>query len=283
MILVFGHSGQVASELRRHDGVVALGREAVDLAQPGAAAAAIDGHAPELIINAAAYTAVDRAEDDEAGAMQLNGAMPGEMARAAAQSGIPFVHISTDYVFDGSGTRPWRPGDPTAPLGVYGRSKLAGEEAVLAAGGCNAVLRTSWVFSAHGQNFVKTMLRLGSARDSLSIVADQIGGPTSAASIARAVLAMGRRLQHGEGAGGIYHFSGAPAVSWADFAREIFRQADLGVSVRDIASADYPTTARRPLNSRLDCSETERVFGITQPDWRKCLTAVLAELERHGK
>jgi len=279
-ILVFGRNGQVASELRRRRADVrALGRAEADLMQPGAAERAIREAAPDLVINAAAHTAVDRAEEDADRARRLNGDAPGEMARAAAAAGVPLVHISTDYVFDGTGTRPWRPGDPTGPLGVYGRSKLAGEEAVAAAGGRFAVVRTSWVFSSHGQNFVKTMLRLGRERREMAVVADQIGGPTSAGAIADAVLRVGQALRDGGGASGIYHFAGAPDTSWAGFAREIFARAGLEVTVNDIATADYPTPARRPLNSRLDCGDLAREFGIDRPDWRADLAEVLRELE----
>lgn len=278
-ILVFGRNGQLATELRRRARLRALGRDAADLSRPGAAAAAIAAHDPDLIINAAAYTAVDKAEEDEALAQKINGDAPGEMARAAAARGVPLVHVSTDYVYDGSGSRPWKPTDAPGPLGAYGRTKLAGDEAVAAAGGRFAVLRTSWVFSAHGQNFVRTMLRLGAERESLSIVADQIGGPTSAGAIADAALQVGRALAAGRGARGIYHFAGAPDTSWAGFAREIFRQAGLTVEVEDIPTSAYPTPARRPLNSRLDCSDIARQFGIARPDWRADLSEVLRELE----
>jgi dTDP-4-dehydrorhamnose reductase len=191
---------------------------------------------------------------------------------------VPFLHVSTDYVFDGAGTRAWRPDDETAPLGAYGRSKLAGEIGVNAAGGKSVILRTSWVFSAHGSNFVKTMLRLSSSRDQLSVVSDQIGGPTAAQDIASALISMARALQAGSGRPGIYHFSGTPDVSWADFAREIFRQSGRSTKVLDIPSQAYPTPARRPNNSRLDCQTTEAVFGIQRPDWRASLTKVLREL-----
>jgi dTDP-4-dehydrorhamnose reductase len=192
--LVFGHSGQVATELRAQADVTALGRDAADLSDREACAAAIHAHKPRAVINAAAYTAVDRAETEEALATTVNGEAPGAMARACAALGLPFVHISTDYVFAGDGNAPWRPDDATGPLGAYGRSKLAGEEAVRAAGGIHVILRTSWVVSAHGNNFVKTMLRLGAERDTLNIVADQIGGPTPARAIASACLSMADQL-----------------------------------------------------------------------------------------
>lgn len=283
-ILVFGKTGQVARELRAVAPVmapiIALGREEADLAVPGACATAIDHYAPTAVINAAAYTAVDRAEDEEELATQINGAAPAEMAIACAARNIPFVHLSTDYVFDGGSDAPWRPDDPVAPISAYGRSKLAGEQGVAVAGGRYAILRTSWVFSAHGQNFVKTMLRLGGERDQLRVVADQIGGPTPAASIARACLTIADQLANDRGKSGTYHFAGAPDVSWAGFARAIFAQAALACDVADIGTADYPTPARRPANSRLDCSATQAVFGIKQPDWQGGLAAVLQELEQ---
>lgn len=279
-LLVFGRTGQVARELaRRAPEARFLGREDADLMQPDTCAAAIREAAPRAVINAAAWTAVDRAEAEPEAARTVNAEAPGAMARACAASAIPFLHVSTDYVFNGSGTRPWREDDPTGPLGAYGATKLAGERAVAAAGGQWAVLRTSWVFSAHGTNFVRTMLRLGAERPRLTIVADQTGGPTPAADIAAALLAMAQAMTEDPAKGGTYHFAGAPDVSWADFAREVFRQAGLPTEVADIATADYPTPARRPANSRLDCARIRRDFGISRPDWREGLAAVLAELE----
>jgi dTDP-4-dehydrorhamnose reductase len=277
--LVFGSTGQVAQELRvRLPKAVFLSRSDADLRAPDRCAEAIAACDAELVINAAAYTAVDQAETDQDLAMLVNGLAPAAMARAAAARGLPFLHISTDYVFDGSGTRPWQPDADTGPLGSYGRTKLAGEHGIHAAGGRFAILRTSWVFSAHGTNFVKTMLRLGKTRDTLSVVADQIGGPTAAGDIAAALIEMGRLLSLGLGAPGTYHFAGTPDVSWAAFAREIFRQAGLKTQVTDIPSQAYPTPARRPQNSRLDCSTTETVFGIVRPDWHKSLNKVLKDL-----
>ncbi|WP_375554246.1 dTDP-4-dehydrorhamnose reductase [Roseovarius mucosus] len=278
-ILVFGRTGQVATEIQRQAEVTALGRELADLSDPMACAEAIRDHAPDLVINAAAYTAVDRAESEEDLATVINGVAPGAMARACANLGIPFCHVSTDYVFDGSGAAPRAPFDPVAPCNAYGRSKLAGEEAVRAAGSQAAILRTSWVFSAHGGNFVKTMLRLSETRDALSVVDDQIGGPTPAADIAAALLSMGRAMVAGH-AGGLYHFSGAPDASWADFAREIFAQAGRATVVTGIPTRDYPTPAARPQNSRLDCGSLAAEFGIGRPDWRAGLARVLKELEQ---
>lgn len=277
--LIFGQSGQVATELQRQADVIALGRAEADLSDPAACVAAIRAELPDVVINAAAYTAVDKAEEEEALATVVNGNAPTAMAKICAELDIPFVHISTDYVFDGGGTAAWQSSDATNPLSSYGSSKLVGEHGVQRANGRYAILRTSWVFSAHGNNFVKTMLRLGETRDALSVVADQIGGPTAAADIAAACLQMARQLYAGNGKSGIYHFAGAPDVSWADFAREIFEQADMGVTVADIPSLEYPTPARRPQNSRLDCTNLETVFAISRPNWRTTLTTVLTELK----
>ncbi len=279
MILVFGQSGQVATELAAYDGVTCLSRADADLTDPMACAAAIAMYAPRAVINAAAYTAVDKAEDDLEAARAVNGTAAIAMAEACNAQGIPFVHISTDYVFDGSGQKPWQPPDATGPLGAYGATKLAGEDGIRAAGGTFAILRTSWVFSAHGNNFVKTMLRLGAERDALSIVADQIGGPTSARSIAEACMTMAEQLQSGPDKTGTYHFAGHPNTSWADFAREIFEQAEITCEVTNIPTASYPTPAKRPQNSRLDCTATTETFGIVLPDWRKDLGDVLTTLQ----
>lgn len=281
-ILVFGHTGQVATELRALSSddvrVTTLNRAVADLGDPAACAAAIKAHAPDAVINAAAYTAVDRAEEDEATAMVINADAPAVMAQACAQSGIPFVTISTDYVFSGEGDAPWQPDDETGPIGAYGRTKLAGELAVAAAGGAWAVLRTSWVVSAHGNNFIKTMLRLGSERDALTIVDDQIGGPTGAAEIAQACVSIAQALKNTPDQSGIYHFAGTPDTSWADFARRIFEKSGTSCAVTGIPSSDYPTPAIRPLNSRMDCTTTAKVFGIQRPDWRESLDRILAQL-----
>lgn len=278
-LLIFGKTGQVAQELaRRAPDAQFAGRETADLTDPAACAALIRQLHPSAVINAAAYTAVDKAESDAATAQLVNADAPAAMAAACAELGIPFVHISTDYVFDGSGDTARAEDAPTAPLGVYGQTKLDGERAVQAAAGQYAIMRTSWVFSAHGNNFVKTMLRFGAERDRLTIVADQIGGPTASADIAAAALSMAATMRSDATKGGIYHFAGAPDVSWADFAREIFAQSDLAPEVVDIPSSDYPTPAKRPLNSRLDCAAITRDFGIARPDWRVSLQDVIKEL-----
>lgn len=278
-LLVFGKTGQVARALQRLAPVATfLDRDAADLTDIDACTAAIEGSDADAILNAAAYTAVDRAETERDLAMAVNGAAPAAMARAAAKKGVPFLHISTDYVFGGGGSAAWQPDDPVGPLGTYGASKLTGEEGVRAAGGTHAILRTSWVVSAHGANFVKTMLRLAETRDTITVVADQIGGPTPAAAIAAALLDMAGQLAADPAKTGTYHFSGAPDVSWADFAREIFRQAGRATKVEDIPSSAYPTPARRPLNSRLDCTTLEDRFGIARPDWRLGFADILKEL-----
>ena len=277
-ILVFGKTGQVATELAGlAPGATLLDRAQAALNDPQACAQAILAHKPGVVINAAAYTAVDRAEEDEALAKVINGDAPTAMAQACAAMDIPFVHISTDYVFDGMGSTPWQPGDPVAPQNAYGRSKLAGEIGIRASGARAVILRTSWVFSAHGNNFVKTMLRLSETRDALSIVDDQIGGPTPARGIAQTCLNIASALIAGQG-GGTYHYAGTPATSWKSFARETFDLAGRQVSVTGIPTADYPTPAKRPLNSRLDCSSLTADFGISPPDWKAALAETVTEL-----
>lgn len=281
--LVFGKTGQVAVELQR--AIPAsweacfLGRDQADLADPAACAHTIMDFTPDVVINAAAYTAVDRAEEEPEIAHRVNAEAPAAMAAAAKQVDAAFLHISTDYVFDGSGHTPFKPGDPTGPLGVYGLSKLAGEQAIAEVGGNWLVLRTSWVVSGHGANFVKTMLRLGAERESLNVVHDQIGGPTPAKAFAEALVQCASAMRGGQG-GGLYHFAGTPWTSWADFARSIMEGAKLDCRIDSIPTSDYPTPALRPGNSRLDCSTFESDFGIAQPDWRAHLPAIITELQQ---
>ncbi|MCE8009739.1 dTDP-4-dehydrorhamnose reductase [Aestuariivita sp.] len=280
-LLVFGEIGQLGQELIRRAGDVALevrGLEEADFTDPDACAGFVAATDADAVINAVAYTAVDKAEEQEDLALQINGTTPGAIARAAAARGLPLIHVSTDYVFDGSGDRPFLPDHPTGPLGAYGRTKLVGEDQVRAAGGPHAILRTSWVVSSHGHNFIKTMLKLGAERDRLTIVADQIGGPTPAAALADACIAAARGLLADPGKSGAYHVSGGPDVSWADFAREIFAQAGIDCEVADIPSSDYPTPAKRPLNSRMDNSSFEAAFGLPRPDWRAGLREILTDL-----
>ncbi|MEO1025125.1 MAG: dTDP-4-dehydrorhamnose reductase [Pseudomonadota bacterium] len=280
-IAVFGKNGQVATELQRRvpEGVTlqVVGRDEADFADPAMVGKVALSLNVDAIINAVAYTAVDKAEEEPELAHTVNDMSVGVLGSAAAKIGVPLVHISTDYVFPGDGSQPWHPKDDTGPLGVYGTSKLLGETALRDSGAQHVTLRTSWVFSAHGNNFVKTMLRLSADRPELTVVADQIGGPTPAAAIADACFTLTRALKDGH-EGGTYHFSGAPDMSWADFAREIMAQAQLSTKIADIPASDYPTPAKRPLNSRLDCTSLERDFSITRPDWREGLKAVLKEL-----
>lgn len=274
-VLVFGKSGQVARELQRaYPEYIYLSRADADLSQPKICATAILTAKPRAVINAAAYTAVDRAEAEEALARTINAEAPAAMARACAKLDIPIIHISTDYVFDGQGEIARAPDAPTSPLGAYGRTKLLGEEAIRASGALHAILRTSWVFSAHGNNFVKTMLRLSETHDALSVVSDQVGGPTPAGAIAEACARMAAAIK----TSGTYHFSGAPETSWAEFAREIFAQSNRKIDVTNITTAEYPTPATRPLNSRLDCASLLSDFGISQPSWKEALAKTIREL-----
>jgi dTDP-4-dehydrorhamnose reductase len=282
-LLVFGETGQVARELARRlppdMTATFLGRDQADLMDPEACAAAIVAQEADAVINAAAWTAVDRAEAEEAAATVVNAHAPGAMARAAAAKGLPFLHISTDYVFDGQGDRRFTPDHPTAPQNAYGRSKLAGELAIRDSGARHVILRTSWVVSAHGTNFLKTMLRLGREREVLTVVSDQIGGLTPASAIADALNTIAGAMGQGA-AGGTYHFAGAPDAAWSDIARAIMAGAGLAARVTDIPSSAYPTPAKRPLNSRLDCSTLTRDFGIARPDWRAAVAEILQELTR---
>ncbi len=283
-LIVLGQTGQVARELARRlpagTDALFLSRADADLSRPDdaakALAARIDG--ADAVINTAAWTAVDKAETDEDTAHIVNADSPGALARVAADHGVPFLHISTDYVFDGSGDRPWGPDDAPAPLSAYGRTKLAGEQAVRTAGGKHAILRTSWVFSVHGSNFVRSMLRLGADRSELRVVADQTGGPTPAAALADALLTIAASFVAGKGVAGTFHFAGSPDTTWADFARVILTNAGLPATVTGITTADYPTPARRPPNSRLDCTSLADAYGILRPDWRAGLAEILEEL-----
>lgn len=282
-ILAFGANGQIGRSLLTLASsdleVIPLGRKEADLSDPKQCADHIRRADVDAVINAAAYTDVNAAENDEVLVSQINGFAPGAMARACAEKNLPFLHISTDYVFDGSGTIPFAPEASPNPINAYGRSKQLGEDLVRAAKGKNAILRTSWVFSEHGTNFVKTMLRLAERQSSLSIVGDQMGGPTPAIEIADALVAMARAMAAGH-PGGTYHFAGQPMVSWAEFAQAVFLQARKHVDITMIASADLPSAARRPLNSRLNCASFIKDFGRPLPDWRLDLKRVIKVLER---
>ena len=278
MILIFGKNGQVATELQRTGNVLALSRDLTNLSNPSSCYDAIKIHAPKAVINAAAYTNVDKAETEEELATLINGNAPKAMAEACANLNIPLVHLSTDYVFDGTGIEPWQPKDATKPRNAYGRSKKIGEDGIRSVGSTYCILRTSWVVSSHGTNFVKTMLNLSEKHHTLSIVADQVGGPTPAKDIAKACLQIVEQLKQDPSKSGTYHFSGAEDVSWADLATEIFLQTRRSIEVFPISTCDYPTPAARPLNSRLDCSRTGEVFFINRPDWRIGLNGILSEL-----
>ena len=278
MILIFGKTGQVAAELQRTGDVLAVGRDFINLSNPSSCYDAIKIHKPEAVINAAAYTDVDKAETEEELATVINANSPKAMAQACATLNIPLVHLSTDYVFNGTGDEPWQPKDATKPQNAYGRSKQKGEDSIRSVGSTYGILRTSWVVSSHGTNFVKTMLNLSENRDTLRLVADQIGGPTPAKDIAKACLQIVEQLKQDPSKSGTYHFSGTEDVSWADFATEIFQQTERSVNVLPIPTSEYPTPAVRPLNSRLNCSKTQEVFSIRRPDWRIGLNDILTEL-----
>ena len=279
MILVFGKTGQVATELQSYKDVIASGRDQVDLSVPTTCTEAIQRYKPRAVINAAAYTAVDKAESEEGLANTINGEAPGSMASACAELNIPLVHLSTDYVFDGSGTTPWSTIDIPNPKNAYGRSKLKGEQAIKASGCAYAIMRTSWVVSAHGNNFVKTMRRLSETRDRITVVDDQIGAPTCARDIAQTCLSIAEQLIQDPSKSGTYHYSGQPNVSWCQLANAIFEQMDCKTSANPIPTTEYPTPALRPLNSRLDCEAIQKTFGITRPFWRDGLEEILRDLE----
>lgn len=289
-ILLTGASGQVGGRLKpllaEFGDVLAPSRAELDLAEPTAVGDFVRKWRPALIVNPGAYTAVDRAEDEEALATKINGASVGALGEAAREIGAALVHFSTDYVFDGAGARPYREDDPTGPIGAYGRSKLAGERAIGFSGAAALVLRTSWVYDAEGTNFLNTMLRLGAERENLSVVADQIGAPTGALAIAEATRDILRARPRDLAGlfrerGGVVHLCCRGETSWHGFAEAIFagaraRGASLRVkTVEPIATADYKTKARRPANSRLAAARLADRFGVVMPDWRAALDRVL--------
>ena len=286
-ILVFGASGQIGREVCRaawppRYAILPLDRKAVDITKSAAVSAMLARETPDLVINLAAYTAVDRAESEPGVAWAANCAGAAHIAGACDESATPLVHLSTDYVFDGRKTGPYREEDAVGPLGVYGRSKEAGERAVRAAVARHMILRTAWVFGAYGANFVKTMLRLAAERPVLRVVADQRGCPTAAADIAAALMVIAAHIERGKAKWGTYHFVGAGAASWHSFAQAIFDQAAPQLAacpqVEPITTEQYPTPARRPMNSVLDCRKIEEVFGISSPPWRTALATVIREL-----
>jgi dTDP-4-dehydrorhamnose reductase len=289
-IAVTGKTGQVVTCLAErgtaagHE-VITLGRPELDLADPASVLCALAAARPDAIVSAAAYTAVDKAESEAELAYIVNGAGAGAVAQAASALGVPLIHISTDYVFDGALDRPYVESDLTCPAGVYGASKLAGEQAVLAAyPQGSAVLRIAWIYSPFGGNFVKTMLRLAGDRDEVSVVSDQLGNPTSALDIADGILKVAANLVGNDDPArrGVFHMTARGEASWADFAESIFAASDaLGgpsAAVKRITTANYPTAATRPANSRLNCSLVERVHGVALPEWHGALETVIMRL-----
>ncbi|HKE48777.1 MAG TPA: dTDP-4-dehydrorhamnose reductase [Rhodanobacteraceae bacterium] len=297
-ILVLGATGQVGFELMRALGTpdeivaAALGGELVDGTQcldvdftnPASLAGVLDAVGADTIVNAAAYTAVDRAEDEPDLADRINHRAVAEIGAWAAHHGARVVHYSTDYVFDGAATRPYREDDPTAPLGAYGRTKLAGEDALRASGARHAILRTAWVYGAHGHNFARTMLRLANERDELRIVDDQTGAPTTARLIAATTATVLRAWQTNDAIGGIYHITAAGSCTWRAFAEATVRGGvERGLvakapRIEPITTAEFPTRARRPAYSVLDCARLEAAFGLQLPPWQTGLAGVLDEL-----
>lgn len=276
-VLLFGANGQVGREtsaLAQARGIdlVAVDRTRADIADPVAVARVFEDVKPTVAINAAAYTAVDKAEADPEAATRGNATGPGLLAERCAREGVPLIHISTDYVFDGTKAGAYVEADPIAPLGVYGRTKAAGEAAVRAAGERHVILRTSWVYGVHGANFLKTMLRLAGERDRLTIVADQRGCPTATRDIAEALLTVARQMEAGTARFGTYHFAGTGATTWHGFASAIIAEAGRHTGrhpeVAPITTADYPTPARRPANSELDSSLFERTFRYRAAPWQ---------------
>ena len=285
-ILISGQHGQVSRELQLRLGVlgelIILGRDQMDLTQPEQIRQQIQRLRPDLIINAAAHTAVDLAESEPEAAFAVNGVAPGILAEEALELGVPLIHYSTDYVFDGSKPGPYTEDDAPNPLGVYGQSKLAGERAITQVEGQHLILRTSWVYSNHGRNFLLTMQRLLQEKPQLRIVADQIGAPTWAGTIAASTLALIKRWQAGDaGAWGIYHLSADGETSWFGFAQaigeELRKQGKPCANLLPIPSSEYPTPAARPLNSRLDCTRLQQEWGVSQPVWTTALGECLAE------
>ncbi|WP_035200312.1 dTDP-4-dehydrorhamnose reductase [Agrobacterium tumefaciens] len=292
-LAVTGKNGQVVSALQALAGpdleIVALGRPELDLARPDTVFKALREAKPDVVVSAAAYTAVDKAESEPDIALAVNRDGAKAVARAANDIGVPVIHISTDYVFDGTKTTAYVENDPTGPASVYGRSKLEGEQAVSESTDNYAVLRTAWVYSEYGSNFVKTMLRLSESRDEINVVADQFGCPTSANDIAIAIVLIAKRLATDPSAHlrGVFHMSGTGETNWAGFAKQIFafsaKNGGKSIVVNDITTAQYPTPARRPTNSRLDCCKLEEVYGIRLPEWQTSTRAVMAALAQNKK
>ena len=293
-VLLLGKNGQVGWELQRSlaplGELVALDRQGApglvgDVSDLDGLAATVRALRPQLIVNAAAHTAVDKAESEPDLARRLNAEAPAVLAREAAACGALLVHYSTDYVFDGSGERPWREDDATGPLGVYGRTKLEGEQAIAASGCRHLILRTSWVYAARGGNFAKTMLRLARERERLTVIDDQWGAPTGAELIADVTAQAAARLRQAPGKAGLYHLAAAGATTWFEYAKYVLAEAQRAqpaiemkvTEVTPIATRDYPTPARRPHNSRLDCTRLQAAFDLRLPPWQDGVRRMLAE------
>ncbi|MEM1232898.1 MAG: dTDP-4-dehydrorhamnose reductase [Pseudomonadota bacterium] len=274
-ILLFGAQGQIGRALCDREDVVSLDRSEADLRDPARCARIIETARVDAVINAAAFTDIDGAESAVATARLVNGRAPAAMALAAARVGIPFVHVSTAYVFSGRGRLPWRPDSTPDPVQAYGRTRLVGERGVAAAGGPHAILRASWVHSAVGHNFVRSMIRAGGARRQLSVAEDQIGSPTPAAELAHAAVTIAEALRTAPEKAGTYHFAGRESVSRADFARAIFEAADMDVIVKGVPSEPWHRAAEHPVNSALDSALAKEVFGLSPPDWRARLPALV--------
>lgn len=287
-VVVTGRQGQVVSSLIERAAeraeIIALGRPDLDLEDEKSVLAALESAKGDVIVNAAAYTAVDKAEQEPEKAMRVNADGAGFVAAAAATLNRPLIQLSTDYVFDGALARPYLEIDAVGPTGAYGRSKLEGEARVQHAQPNAVILRTAWIYSPFGANFVHTMLRLGETRDEVGVVADQLGNPTSALDIADAVLTIAARLRDDPASElrGVFHMTGAGEASWADLAEAIFAAAQRcgrkAVRVQRITTADYPTPAKRPANSRLDCGKLARLYGVALPHWRQSLDACVERL-----
>ncbi len=290
-LLVIGRSGQVAQALAACHGqegqdVVTLGRPDVDLTKPETLLAAVQIHQPDVVVNAAAYTAVDQAESEQSQAFAVNESGAAHVAAACVQHGCPLIHISTDYVFDGTKSAPYCEKDPVAPLGIYGKSKFAGEQRVAETCPHHVILRTAWVHSPFGQNFIKTMLRLAKDRSELSVVNDQIGSPTYAPHLARAIISVASKIMSDpdDVAWGTYHAAGSGEATWYEVAQKTFDvSSSLGgvsANVSPIPSSDYPTPAKRPANSRLDCENLKQCFAITMVNWQRGVDECVHQLVR---
>lgn len=285
-ILISGQHGQVSLALQQClnglGELIVVGREQLDLSQPESIRAVVREIKPDLIINAAAHTAVDQAESEPDLAYAINATAPGVFAEEAKALGVPFIHYSTDYVFDGSKEGVWNESDTPNPLGVYGSSKLAGEQAIAKVGGQYLILRTSWVYSLTGRNFLLTMQRLLQEREKLTVVADQIGAPTWAGTIAQSTRELIERWRYGKpGAWGVYHLTASGETSWFGFAQaigqELIKAGKPCAALEPIPSSAYPTPAKRPLNSRLDCSRLQQEWGVSQPNWWDAMLECLAQ------